>query len=274
MAVCGGSLASLAWAQPVPAESAQRPLWELGVVGLGVSQQAYPGSDTRINRGLVLPYAIYRGRWLRADQDGAGLRAYRTPRWELDVGLAGSFGSRADEVPARAGMPKLGTLIEAGPRLTWRLHDEQQTVLGGQWRLQLPLRGVFDLSDGLAHRGMSFEPELQFRRRAQAGWTYSVSASAIIADKRLAQTFYGVDAGDALADRPAYDAQAGLVGWRLSTSASRALSPQWRVFGFVRLDSVAGAANRDSPLVRQTTGSSAGLGLIWTWKQSRQAGVD
>jgi MipA family protein len=51
------------------------PLWELGGFGVATSQQAYPGSDQQINRGLVLPYFVYRGEFLRADRDTAGLRA-------------------------------------------------------------------------------------------------------------------------------------------------------------------------------------------------------
>ena len=46
------------------------------------------------------------------------------------------------------------------------------------------------------------------------------------------------------------------------------------MFGFVRVDSVAGAANRASPLVRQTTGATAGVGLNWTWMRSERAAVD
>lgn len=97
------------------------PLWELGAFGVGVSQQAYPGSDQQVSRGLVLPYLVYRGRFLRADRETAGLRAIKTPSFELDVGVAGSFGAKSDDIKARSGMPDLGTLVEFGPRLRWNI---------------------------------------------------------------------------------------------------------------------------------------------------------
>lgn len=251
------------------------PLWEIGAFAIGVSQQAYPGSDTQVSRALALPYLIYRGEVLRADRGVAGLRALKTDRFELDVGFAGAFGSRASEVPARQGMPNLGTLVEFGPRLNWKLGDPAEARSSmGRWRLELPLRGVFDLSDEFRHRGMSFEPELIFERRSQGGLNYSASAGAIFGDQRLTDTFYGVPAALANATRPAYSAAAGLIAWRLGTSVSYTLSRDWRVFGFARLDSISGAANADSPLVKRTLAGTTGIGVSWTWMRSGQLGAE
>jgi outer membrane scaffolding protein for murein synthesis (MipA/OmpV family) len=46
------------------------------------------------------------------------------------------------------------------------------------------------------------------------------------------------------------------------------INPDVRVFGFVRLDSYAGNANKDSPLFRKDVGASAGVGLAWTLARS------
>jgi outer membrane scaffolding protein for murein synthesis (MipA/OmpV family) len=121
---------------------------------------------------------------------------------------------------------------------------------------------------------MAFEPKLVYQRRASAGWFYSTSVSAIVADKRLAQSFYGVAPQYALASRPSYEAQSGLVALRLNASVFHQLSRDWRVFGFGRIDSVAGAANENSPLVKKTNGASLGLGLTYTWLRSERSAVD
>ena len=252
-------------------EGTAQPLWEIGAVGLVSSQQAYPGAAERVSRGLALPYLIYRGKFLRADRGGAGLRAIKTENMELDVGFAGSFGSRSSEVQAREGMPDLGTLVQFGPRLKWKLGDGPGK---GRWRLELPLRGVFDLDSGLDYRGAAFEPELVFERQAEGGWSYSTSVSAIWGNQRLGDTFYGVAPAYATAERAAYQASSGRIAWRLSASASHKLTPHLRVIGFARVDSVAGAANEASPLVQQTTGSTVGLVLTYTWKQSAERAVD
>jgi len=252
-------------------DSAGRPLWEIGGVALGVSQQAYPGSDQRVRRGIALPYLIYRGRYLRADSDGVGVRPVKTPTYEFDISAAGAFGSDANRDPARRGMPNLGTLVEFGPRLKWHLGGSPE---GGRWRLDLPLRGVFDLSDSLNYKGAVFQPGIVWAKRVAPAWNVSASLSMLVADERLANTFYEVEPRFATPTRPTYDAKAGLLATRLGASVSHDLTRDWTLFGFARLDSVAGAVNRDSPLVRQTTGGTVGIGVSWTWLRSSQPASD
>ena len=247
------------------------PLWEIGAVGLAVSQQAYPGAAQRVNRGLALPYLIYRGEILRADRGGAGIRALKTPTFEIDIGVAASFGSNTNDVEVRRGMPELGTRVEFGPRLKWHLGAGPGN---GRLRAEFPLRSVFDLNDGLAHKGVAFEPRLILEGRAPGGWNYSTSIGALWGNRRLADTFYGVAPVYATAGRAAYVADSGLVAWRLSAEFSRPLSSDLRLFTFARVDSVAGAANEDSPLVQRKAGASVGLGLAYTWRRSTRGAAD
>jgi MipA family protein len=263
---CAGALSLSAIAQDasVPA------LWEVGGVAFGVSQQAYPGSDQQVNRAFPLPYFIYRGELLRADRDSAGIRALKTDTFELDLGLAGSFGASSGALDARRGMRELGTLVELGPRLKWRL---PAAPFDGRLTAEFPLRAVFDIGDKGAYRGVSFEPRLVYGRQSGL-WRYGASVGAIVADTRLAQTLYQVNPAEVISGRPAYTAESGVVAWRLGGSFSRSLSRDWNLFGFVRLDSVAGAANESSPLVRRTTGASAGLGVSYTWMRSQRSAQD
>lgn len=259
--------------QPAAREPAL-PLWEIGAVGFGVSQLAYPGADQQLNRGLVLPYALYRGRVLRADRDSAGLRAIKTDRYELDLGVSASFGGGGKDIRAREGMRRLGTLVELGPRLKIRLGEGDRDSDGGGWQLQLPLRAVFDVDDDARHRGYAFEPQLVFERRVFGAWRTSSSLGLVWADRKLGDTFYGVSAAEATATRAAYTAKGGLMTVRLATSASYALNRDWRLFGFARLDSVQGAANEASPLVRRTNGASVGLGLTYTFARSQASAYE
>lgn len=246
-------------------------MWELGAFSVGLSQQAYPGADQQLYRTLTLPYFVYRGEFLRADRDTTGLRAVKTDQYEVDVDFAGSFGANNDEIEARRGMQRLGTLVEFGPRLRWNLGAGQG---GGRWRAEFPLRGVFDLNDRLSNRGLAFEPAMVFERQAPNGWRYSARFGAIVADTALAKTFYEVSSAEATAQRPAYSASSGLVAWRASTFFSRELSADWRLFGVLSVNTVSGAANQASPLVRQTSGATAGLGVTYTFMRSEQRAKD
>lgn len=246
----------------------ETPLWEIGGIALGVSQQAYPGSDQQVKKALALPYVIYRGKLFRADGNTAGVRAFKSDNFELDVGVAGSFGGGSNNITARAGMPDLGTRVEFGPRLRWKLSESAQL---GRLEAELPVRGVFDLSDGLGYRGLAFEPQLTLSNRTASGWQYAGSISAVFGNQRLADSVYGVAAPFALPSRPAYAAQSGLITTRLGVAVTKKLSPDWRFFSFARMDSVAGAANENSPLVRQKNGFSVGAGVAYTWLRSSES---
>jgi outer membrane protein len=271
LAPCGAALLALGVQAQTSGLQPAEPLWEIGAVAFGVSQQAWPGASENLSRGLAVPYVLYRGPVLRVDRGSVGVRAVRQEGFELDVGFAGAFGAGSNDTQARRGMPRLGTLVEFGPRGRWELGS---AVGGGRWRAELPLRGVFDLDDRLAGRGWALEPELQYRHDGLAGWRLTAGAGALLGDRRLNATFYDVAAPYATAARPAYDARAGLISWRLGFTASYRLSPDWRVFGFGRMDLVSGAANADSPLVSRQAGFTGGIGVQWTWMQSSQPAAD
>lgn len=257
-----------ATARPAPSEGL--PLWELGVGSLGVTQPAYPGASTSTSKLFVLPYVIYRGEFFRAEQSSLGLRAVKTPRYEVDIGFAASLGSSANDVPARVGMADLGTLIEFGPRLKIQLGDVSKGPTG-TW-LELPVRGVFDLSNRLVNRGWSFEPQLSFEVPLPDSWRGGGSVSAIMGSQQLNEVFYTVSAAEATPTRPAYTAQAGLLSTRATFSASKKITPDLRVLAFLRVDSVAGSANSGSSLIEKNTGASVGLGLTYTLGKSEKMG--
>lgn len=263
---CVGMLIiSLLLARPVHAEEPPLPLWEAGLIGVNVNQLAYPGSDQLVRRNFVLPYLIYRGDILRADRNNVGLRAFKTDTLELDLGFAGSLGSSDDDISVREGMADLGMLVEAGPRLRWTLSED---VLGARIRADFPLRAVFDLDDSLRYSGVSFEPGLNADLITVTQTFYSVGVSALFASEKLSDYFYQVSQADVTAQRPFYDAQAGLMSLRGSASVGKKFSDKWRGFGFARYEWTQGAKNANSPLLVQSGGWSFGVGITYIWAES------
>jgi outer membrane scaffolding protein for murein synthesis (MipA/OmpV family) len=261
--------AAPARATDAPIAPPGEPRWEVGVAGGTGRQSAYPGSAQTVGRSLGSPYFIYRGRVLRVGDGGLGVRAYRSPTLQLDVGFAGSLGSDSKDSTVRQGMPDIGTLVEFGPRLRVALPADPDS----RWRqrLSLPLRAVLDTDDSFRHRGWIFEPQFSASRPLSAGFDLNLSASLIFGSRELTDTFYGVAPQFATAARPAYAARAGFVASRLQTSVSWRPNADWRVFTFARVDSVAGGANARSPLVEQRTGVALGVGASWTLARSRRS---
>lgn len=247
---------------------AQEPLWEVGVVGGAAVTPAYPGSEDQSRRGLLLPFFIYRGEVIRADQGGIGARLFKSERLELDVGLAASLPARSDDVQARAGLPDLGSLVEFGPRLKVGL---VRFSPASRLRLDLPLRTVIEARSGLRTQGFTFEPKLVYELRGpQGAWSFDANLALVMGERKINRYFYEVAPQYATVSRPAYEADAGLMLVRAGASGSRMLHPDLRMFGFLRYDSYANAANRASPLMKRDSGASAGFGFAWTIKRSAQ----
>lgn len=251
---------------PALAAEPALPLWEAGVFGGTAVTPAYPGASERSTRNLALPYLIYRGKVLRADRSGVGARLLDTDRLDLDIGFALSLPARSSDVPARRGMPDLGPLVEFGPRLKVKLAEPTQHSRLG---LELPLRAVIEARGGLRRQGATFEPRLVYGLQdTLQAWQVDASVGAVFGNAAINDYLYGVNPAFATAERPAYAAKSGLMLARLGLGGSYRLQRDWRAFAFLRYDNYAGAANRASPLLRQHSGTSAGIGLMWTWQRS------
>jgi outer membrane protein len=256
---------------PLAAGAQKLPLWEAGVLGGTASTPAYPGAEDRSSRSLVLPFLIYRGKVFRADQSGIGMRLFDSDRVKLDLGLAASLPANSDDVPARAGMADLGTLLEFGPRLKVHLFKPS---LDSAVRLDFPLRAVIEARSGLRTQGMTFEPKVVYELDPPGGvWNVDANLGMVFGNSKINRYFYEVQPQFATLDRPAYAADAGLMLVRAGLPGARMLNRDLRVFGFMRYESYAHAANRDSPLMKRNTGASVGFGFTWTIKRSAQMAV-
>ncbi|MGZ3184481.1 MAG: MipA/OmpV family protein [Telluria sp.] len=264
-AACCALVASAAAAAPLP-------LWEAGVAAGAVSTPAYPGSSDRSTLGLALPYLIYRGKVFRSDQSGIGARLVDDDRFEFDIGFAASLPARADDVPARGGMPNLGTLGEFGPRVRITLaRPDAHTRL----RFDLPVRTVIEARGGFHRRGWVTEPRLLWEiHTADERWTADLHVAAAFGDRAINGYFYDVAPQYATSERPAYTARAGLLETRLGASAAYAVSRDVRVFGYTRLEYFGASPNRSSALYRRDTGLAAGIGVIWIVGRSSSAASD
>ncbi len=243
------------------------PLWEVGIAAAAAGSPDYPGSDRVRARVLPLPYGIYRGKTLFAgEQDAPNF----SPTAELDLSLGGALPADSDGSSVRTAMPDLDLLLEVGPQLSLLLaRPTRNTAI----TLALPMRAVVSTDfDRLRARGLLFAPELSYTngKFARRGWSTRVSLATSFANEMLADYFYEVAPRYAQAGRPAYDAGGGLLETSLTTVVSRSFINDVGLFAFVRLASLKGSANTESPLLRDPTNLSFGIGLAFTFLRSDQ----
>ncbi|MEY3697750.1 MAG: hypothetical protein RL631_403 [Pseudomonadota bacterium] len=268
-AVLSLSVFSVAYAQTEPdVEGVQKPLWEAGLAGFGLTGPAYPGAEDDVGRALALPWFIYRGPVWRAAGGTIGARVAKNAFAEFDIGLGGALRASSEDVNVREGMPDLGFLLEFGPRAKLNLaRPSQESAV----RLELPLRGVFEFNSGVYYRGLAFEPKLTYDNRDLGrGWGFSGSVGLIYGDQTFNQYLYGVPSQYATTSRSAYTAKAGLITPRAQLTLSHKLNEDVRMFAFTRTDFAGKGINSSSPLHLQDQGTSVGAGLIWTLGRSSQ----
>ncbi len=268
LATAASLLAGLAAATTLRAE----PLWEAGAGVAALALPDYRGSDERRGYLLPLPYFVYRGERLRANRDGLRARLFDDDRFDLDLSATANFAIRSEGNVARAGMPKLHPYVEIGPELVFHAIGHNRTPFSLD--LRGAVRAVFAIGGGrVSSEGWVANPYVRARWRNVGGYDVSTSFGALYGDRRHHEYLYGVSQDYATATRPAYDPQGGYGGLQWTLGASRRFGDLW-VGGFVRLDSLRGAAFEASPLVRTRNYAAAGIAVSYIFARSSQQGLN
>ncbi len=248
----------------------QKPLWELGVGVGAINFPDYPGSDQRHSYVLPLPYVIYRGKFIQADQGGVQGKLLGGDKAEFYISLGAAPPVSSHDNHARSGLPGLLPRVEVGPGLElhlWRTLDRHM-----QLDFLAPVRAAITFNFHPQYVGLVFAPALDFDAHDLPhlhGWDFGVLAGPRFTDRTYNETIYGVPAAYARPNRPAYSTAGGYAGAQFTAAVSRRFSNFW-LGAFVRYDELRGAAFADSPLVRRQDAVSFGFAAAWIFAQSRR----
>lgn len=253
----------------MPAQAELRPEWEFGIGASAFTLPDYRGSNESRSYVLPFPYVIYRGDRLRVDRQGVRGVLFETDRVELDFSLSGTPPVDSSKNRAREGMPDLDPTLEVGPRLNVTLARDRVK----EWALafRLPVRAV--IATDLSHAegaGYIAYPHLTFDTRPVflgSKWNLGLQAGPLYGTRRYHDYFYAVDPEFATPERPAYEARGGYSGALALASVTRRFPKFW-VGGFVRYDTLKGAAFESSPLMRRDYSVMAGIALAWVFAES------
>lgn len=249
-------------------------LWELRLAGFGRYAPVYPGADESDLTLLPIPIPVYRGSFLsfgeNLDQVARG-DITETDRLRLGVDLDFTFGEDSSEIAARRGMPDLDFMFELGPELEIRLSNRPPGQ--GEFLLSLQLRAGISF-DGLdpSSQGFLFNPQFEYQRSNAFGGDnlLSLRIRPTWASEDFMDYYYEVEPAYAIGGRPAYDAQPGYLGTRLTAALTRQINDKltFGVSASYYLNN--GAKNEPSPLFRSDTGASIQAALVWTLAESER----
>jgi outer membrane protein len=254
-------------------EASEEALWEVAFAGYARHGPAYPASDDYQTNVIPLPLPIYRGKFLRVgDEDDKPIktRLFRRDRIKLDIDFGLNFSADSDDIEVRTGMPDLDLLLEAGPSLEFQFKE----TLPGDFFLALQTRAAFSF-DGLdpSWRGMVFSSEFKYELPLKSGKTkFDIRLTPEIASNDYMDYYYGVAPEYATIGRPAYRANGGYLGTRVTFALQRELTRKIEIRGGVRGGLYQGAKNRDSPLFTADTTGEVYFAFLWKfWESERRA---
>lgn len=267
-----GATASAQGSAPVGPDNTAPALYELGI-GLGAAYfPHYPGSDQNKLYVMPFPFAIVRGRIVQSDRRGMRARLFTGKSFDISMSGAGAFPVKASENRARAGMKDLGWIGQGGPKIRLALGEFDD---GGLLRLGFSVRVVVASPEifVIDHRGTVFEPEIVYTRPNTFTERTDLYASlrTSFATRGLMSYYYHVPEAEATPTRRAYDAEPGLLESVATLGLSlRSPNNKHRWFISADLETVEGARNIESPLVKSRWNGSVGLAWIWSFYESEE----
>lgn len=258
------------------ADELTEPLWEAGIGGGGFSGPTYPGADDQTTQGLFVPFLIYRGEVFSiGEESGARALAFSNEKIELDMSIGASLAADASEDADREGMPDLDFLFEIGPQIIYHAAQYDFARWTGHFDVKMRARSVIATDFGsFDEQGYLLEPAFVYELKSKRNrlFEFQFDVEILYGSERLNEYFYNVGEQyvDADIGRTAYEAEAGYIGTELGISMSIPVNDQLRIFAGMDAEFYDGAANEDSPLFKQNTAISGGIGLVYTFFESRE----
>ena len=249
--------------QPDPATNDEATSsWSLGVGLAVIDYPHYPGSVQNETTIAPIPYVEYHSDRFDLGKDGLAAKVFQSGRLKLDLSVNGALPVSSKKNDLRTGMDDLELMIEFGPELEITLGTWGNSIL----RLDIPVRANFEVTTDEAPNavGWSADPRIHFEQNFEH-WDWEIDFGALWASQSYQDVFYTVADKDVTAMRPAYQAQSGVLGWRLSATVERRIG-DWILFGYLRQMDLSSAANEDSPLLGQNSYLAGGVAAIWMFK--------
>ncbi|MDA8792093.1 MipA/OmpV family protein [Bacteriovoracaceae bacterium] len=246
-----------------------RPLYELGG-GLSIFRiPNYPGSKKSTTRTLPFPFAVYRGDFLRSDEEGTRARLLYTEDYETGLSMGFNFPVNSNENDARKGMDDLDAIFEFGPKFLFRFFSDSKYH---KLNLSLALRSAFaiNLNPEMRFTGFTAEPEISYWRNFDLALptTLFLSSELKIADAKFNNYFYGVEERDETDSRPRYEATQGPIDLTTSIGLSVEINKKSQVFAGYFYSDYSRSVNKKSPLLERNYNMGFVIGFMSLFYES------
>jgi len=238
--------------------------WSLGIGVAAGAYPHYPGAKQSETVIAPFPFPEYHSDRVDLDRNGLAAKLFASERFELDFSVNGAFPVSANDNDLRAGMADLELMAEFGPELQITLASWDNATL----RFDIPARAAFEVttSDLPRYVGWNTDPRLHFEHKIN-NWEWEVDVGALWANQKYQALFYSVTEADVTAIRPLFEAESGLLAWRVSATVQRRVG-DWIFLGYLRQMNLSSSQNRDSTLLAEDHYLAGGVAAIWMFTSS------
>ena len=238
---------------------------ELGIGGFATSLPKYIGSNERNNYALPFPYIYYKSDRLELDRNAFTGFIWRKNNWYLDVSASGSIPVKSNNTKVREAMPDINFVGEIGPVLKYYfigdINSAEQLLVGFHTRKAFSI----DLSS-IKTVGWSYGPSIQYSQNiapfSNGNLSLDASLNIDFSDDNYLNFYYGVSEQYAKLERETFEMESGYKGSSLSLGFTWDNDKIW-LGSFIKYNTLGGAKQQDSPLVKKDNNWSIGLGLVW-----------
>ncbi len=245
-----------------------QPRFEYGVGVIGLNIPDYPGSKRNQVRVIPFPWFIYRGKYLRTDDEGTRARLRSSKYHETGLGLYFNFPMDSGDHAARQGMQDLDFLIGLGPRFMLRIIPDHPSH---RFNFSISTGAVYstDFKKNFHPQGLVIKSGFNYWYQ-WTRWKTSIFSGLNFefGSVKLNRYFYEVRPVDITPDRPLYRARPGLVESSLSVGIGTNLIKDLFVFSGVSWRNLDLSKNKNSPLIETSNNVGFILGVVWTFLES------
>lgn len=258
-------------AQGPEVERPKQPQLEIGAGFFLFHYNDYRGGRHRNTILWPLPYFIYRGKYVDAENSVINGYFYDKGRFRIGMSVMASLRVDSGQNKMRTGMPSLDPIIEVGPMAMYDLwiHPNRLQFL----TLGVPIRMAVAAEFFYAkNQGYFTVPYLSYTLVPQPLTLDSfvqASVGVMFATQKYHHYYHGVEPQYETMGREAYRAPGGYSGTHVTLYVSKRMA-QFYGFFFTRYDRLDGTAFSKSPLVERKDYYAVGGGLIWYFYQSKE----
>ena len=250
----------------LPLQADPKPLWELGIGTVMLHRPDYLGANEESFYLLPFPSIVYRGDFIKADDDGIQGLFFSNERLELDISGGGPLPVNSEDNSAREGMDDLDPAFELGPSITYKFTLDSPHRVTGEFKS----RALISVGDsGMNYEGWVLNPELRWEFRQTEALRWGASLEALYGSDDYHGFFHNVTPEFATPTRAVYEAEAGYGGTALAGFVRWRFRKDWNLYTALTYYNLDNVSFDDGPLFRQNYGIYLSFALSRTLFKSQ-----